>query len=696
MTQTAGCIPARAIAGDVLYPVALGWHSQAPDKTSDPKVLAVLTVEQAAGLLAHDPARAEEWARATLKSRPSDPRVLLILGSARRRQGDPEAAHRLLAPLARSHPKAAHTHYELGATFVALGKTAEAIAALGVATTINPDLQEAWRLLGEQLFREGETARAEAAFAEQLRASVQNPALKGAAKALSLGRVREAESELRAYLTARPDDREALQLIGEALIRLGRSAAAEVALRYCLELDASQDGARFVYASALLHQQKGDEALPHAEHLLEKKPDDPAYLNLLAASLGLIGEDERALEIYARLSAEYPKQPRIWLNYGQALRTVGKSQDAVAAYRSCIALAPGLGEAYWSLANLKVAAFTAGEEAVMLAQAGRSDLGEDDRLHLHYALGKAFEDSGNYAASFDQYREAAQMRRSQTPYDADETTAYTQRCKATFTSDFFAARQGAGCMSQAPIFIVGLPRSGSTLIEQILSSHSQVEGTRELPDIGFIAHELGWMSGNPDVSPYPQGVSALELEHMSILGRAFLDRTAIHRKRRRPYFIDKMPNNFQHIGLIRLILPEAKIIDARRHPLGACFSSFKQHFAQGQPFSYDLTDLGRYYRDYVELMHHFDAVMPGRIHRVIYEDLVDDTEAVVRCLLDYCGLPFEESCLKFYENARSVRTVSSEQVRRPIFRDGVEQWRRFEPWLDPLKAALGSALEDWR
>jgi len=654
------------------------------------------SLEHIAALLAHDPAHAEEQARELLKRMPGDPRALLIVGSARRRRGDAAAAHRVLAPLAKSYPRAANTHYELGATLAALGRTREAIAALRHATALNSDLPEAWRVMGELLFQEGEIASAEAAFAEQLCASVQNPALKGPAKAMSQGRLDEAESQLRLYLTAHPDDTAALHLMGETLVRLGRYADAEILLAFCLELDASQDGARFAYADALFRQQKAGDAIVQAEHLLRRKPDDPAYLNLLAACLGLIGEDERVSAIYARLSEAYPKQPRIWLNYGHALRTAGRSHDAVAAYRRCIALAPDLGDAYWSLANLKVAEFAPEEEATMRAQLARADLGTDNRLHLHYALGKALEDRADYASSFDHYSQGGRLRRAVLPYDAGETTALVQSSKAVFTAEFFAAREGSGDVSRAPIFVVGLPRSGSTLIEQILASHSAVEGTSELPEIGLIARGLGWMGVGAPESAYPAQIAALDREGGSALGRSYLDKTRIYRKLGRPFFIDKMPNNFQHIGLIHLILPRAKIIDARRHPLGVCFSAFKQHFAQGQAFTYDLADLGRYYRDYVDLMRHFDGVLPGRVHRIVYEDLVEDTESVVRRLLDYCDLPFEESCLRFYQNARAVRTVSSEQVRRPIFRDGIAQWLHYEPWLDTLKNALGPALEHWR
>ncbi len=324
----------------------------------------------------------------------------------------------------------------------------------------------------------------------------------------------------------------------------------------------------------------------------------------------------------------------------------------------------------------------------MQAALASSALEADDRLHLHYALGKALEDRAQAADAFLHYAQGATLRGAQTPYDADELTEHVRRAKALYSSAFFEARGGAGSSSTAPIFIVGLPRSGSTLIEQILASHSQVEGTMELPNIGLIARDFA-----PD---YPEGVARLSEAALTALGDGYIETTRIHQKLGRDHFIDKMPNNFLHVGLIQLILPHARIIDARRHPLGSGFSAFKQHFAQGQGFSYDLADIGRYYRDYVELMAHFDAVLPGRIHRLIYEDLIEDTEREVRRLLDYCGLPFEDGCLAFYDNARAVRTVSSEQVRRPIFRQGLDQWRAYEPWLDPLKAALGPALDGWR
>ncbi|MDB5423827.1 MAG: hypothetical protein JWQ29_1243 [Phenylobacterium sp.] len=651
-------------------------------------------LDQASRLLASDPARAGREAEAILKVAAGHPPALLILGSARRRLGDAQGALSVLAPLAKAYPRAALTQYELGLVLGDLGEASSAIAALRNATSLNRDLPEAWRALGDRLFLEGDIGGAEGAYAEHARAAVQDPALKGAAQALFDGELPAAEQRLRDHLAVRPDDAAAVHLLAEVFARMGRYGDAEILLSRLLAIDPDFDGARFALADALFRQQKGAEAIPHIERLLAQNPADPAYRNLMAAALGLVGEDEQVIAIYEGLLTDYPKQPRVWLNYGHALRTIGRGDAAIAAYQRCIALAPTLGDAYWSLANLKVASFAAEDVAAMGEQLARADLPEIDRLHLHYALGKALEDRGETAGAFENYARGAAIRRADARYDAEATTALVRRSEALFTREFFAARADAGSPSPAPIFIVGLPRSGSTLVEQILASHSAVEGTMELPDIGLMAKGLGF--GDGESASYPRSLGDLDARTLTALGEGFLQTTQVHRKLGRPFFIDKMPNNFQHIGLIQLILPQAKIIDVRRHPLGSCFSAFKQHFAQGQPFSYDLTELGRYYRDYAALMAHFDEVLPGRVCRVIYEDLVEDTEREVRRLLDHCGFPFEPACLKFYENDRAVRTVSSEQVRRPIFRGGLDQWRAYEPWLGPLKAALGPALEGWR
>ena len=354
---------------------------------------------------------------------------------------------------------------------------------------------------------------------------------------------------------------------------------------------------------------------------------------------------------------------------------------------------PGLGESWWSLANLKTFRFGPQDIAQMRAQLGRTDLPDEDRLHLHFALGKALEDEGGYAESFEHYSKGNAIRRAQLGYDAGEISDLVRRLKNVCTADFFRAREGSGSPAPDPIFVVGLPRSGSTLIEQILASHSAVEGTMELPELLSIARRLGGRKTRGEASAYPEVLAELPTVEFRELGEEYLQRTRVYRKLGRRFFIDKMPNNFFHIGLIHLMLPNAKIIDARRHPLGCGFSCFKQHFARGQGFAYSLEDIGRYYADYVDLMAHYDSVLPGAVHRLVYERLVESPEAEIRRLLAYCGLPFEDGCLRFYENNRAVRTASSEQVRMPIFSEGVGQWRHFEPWLGPLKKALGPALE---
>jgi len=367
----------------------------------------------------------------------------------------------------------------------------------------------------------------------------------------------------------------------------------------------------------------------------------------------------------------------------------------VAAYRKAVTLQPTLGEAWWSLANLKTVRFTPQDIAIMRTGLARGDLDPEDRYHLDFALGKAMEDSRDFAGAFEHYAAGNTLRRTSVVYDAEETSDHVRRSQAVLTRAFFEARGSWGNPAPDPIFIVGLPRAGSTLLEQILATHSQVEGTMELPDIIAIARRLSGRKARNQASNYPEMLADLSRGELHELGAEYLERTRIQRKLGRPFFIDKMPNNFAHAGLIHLILPNAKIIDARRHPMGCCFSAYKQHFARGQAFSYDLAEVGRYYADYVALMRHFDEALPGRVHRVLYERMVDDPEGEVRRLLDYCGLPFEANCLQFFQNGRAVRTASSEQVRQPIFRDGVDQWQNFAPWLGPLETALGPVLQEY-
>jgi hypothetical protein len=407
-----------------------------------------------------------------------------------------------------------------------------------------------------------------------------------------------------------------------------------------------------------------------------------------------LGHNDRATAIISSLIADFPDDESVWMSYGHQFRIAGRLADAIAAYRRATELAPEFGEAWYALANLKTFRFTAEDIAAMQAQLARSELGNADRLHFEFALGKAFEDKKDYEASFAHYARGNALRRASVSYDESSTTQFVERCEALFTPEFFASRAGVGCPARDPIFIIGLPRSGSTLLEQILASHSLVEGTRELPDVPGFALELGILGTNERPPSYPQSLSALSSADLTALGERYLAQTRPHRIQGRRYFIDKMPNNFLHIGLVQLILPNARIVDARRSPLGCCFANFKQHFQSGVWFSYSLRDVSHYYRDYVRLMAHFDAVLPGRVHRVVYENLVTDFDSEVRRLLDYCGLPFEEQCLRFYETRRSIQTVSSEQVRTPLYGDGVDQWRHYEPWLGELKEALGDLVHE--
>ncbi len=649
----------------------------------------------AAGLLQQDPRLAELQAAEILKALPGHPQASLLAAAALRMQGRAEGALEVLEPVIRGQPRWPAVHLEAGLALGELGLGRAAVAALSRAVALEPKLAAGWTALADQLTLAGDDKGAEAAQAQQIRASVSDPELITAATALCDGRLAIAERLLKPYLARHPTNAAAIRMLAETAARLGRNEDAEALLERCVALAPGFTEARHNLATILYRLNRSEAALAQLDWLLARNPRHPGYRNLKAAALGRVGDYAGAIEIYDGVLAEYPDQPKAWMSYGHSLKTVGRQADSIAAYRRSLDLAPQMGEAWWSLANLKTFRFSAEEVAAMEAQLSRTDISDEDRFHLHYALGKALEDAGGFEASFDHYAKGAALRRNQISYDADRTHSHAVRSEVVLTPAFFAARKGWGSPARDPIFILGLPRAGSTLIEQILSSHSAVEGTMELPDIISIARRLGGRVSKDQPSAYPEMLADLDADTCRALGEEYLERTWIQRKQGRPFFIDKMPNNFAHVGLIHLILPNARIIDARRHPLGCCFSAFKQHFARGQGFSYDLTDLGRYYADYVRLMAHFDAAIPGAVHRVIYERMVADPEGQVRALLDYCGLPFEASCLKFHENDRAVRTASSEQVRRPIFTDGVDQWRAYEPWLDPLKAALGPAMGTW-
>jgi tetratricopeptide (TPR) repeat protein len=595
----------------------------------------------------------------------------------------------------RQQPEQAAIRRDHGQLLLDAGRHAEAVAALRRAVALEPALPQAWRLLGDALLAVGEPAAAADAYLQHVRHATSDPQLMAAAMALVGNRIPEAEARLRAHLKLAPTDVAAIRMFAELAARLGRNEDALNLLERCLELAPGFVEARRNYALVLHRGNLPERALAEVEHLLSLDANDAASRNLKAVVLCRTGDYDAAIRLYEELLQAHPEQPKLWESFGHALKTAGQLERAIAAYRRSLALEPSFGEVWWSLANLKTFRFGADELAAMRAQLARTDLAGDDRLHLEFAVGKALEDAGEYEPSFRHYTRGNAIRRAQLDYSADDTSARVRYIREHYTPGFFAARAGGGCPAPDPIFVVGLPRAGSTLIEQILSSHSRVEGTMELPEVTSITRLLRQQGDSGQAMPYHAALTALDGTGLRQLGERYLERTRIQRKTAAPLFIDKMPNNFMHLGLIHLMLPNAKIIDARRHPMACGFSAFKQHFARGQGFSYDLVDIGRYYRDYVALMAHFDAVLPGRVHRVVYERMVEDTEGEVRRLLDYCGLPFEAGCLRFFENARPVRTASSEQVRQPIYREGMEHWRHYAPWLGPLEAALGPVLASY-
>jgi tetratricopeptide (TPR) repeat protein len=522
-------------------------------------------------------------------------------------------------------------------------------------------------------------------------AARHDPVLMNAALALAENRLPDAESGLRAALKVDPFNVAAIRMMAELAGRLGRYADAEKLLRRALELAPEFTAARANLATVLHRMNRSEAAIAELDALLERDPDNSAHANLKAAASGRIGEYEEALRLYEAVLEKHPRHAKVWMSYGHVLKTVGRQADCVAAYRTAIAHAPGLGEVWWSLANLKTVTFTDADVAAMRAQLARPDLADEDRFHLDFAVGKALEDRREADAAFAHYMAGNRLRRASIDYDAGETSATVDRMIALLTPAFLAERAGQGSAAADPIFVLGMPRAGSTLIEQILASHSQVEGTMELPDLPLLARG----TGRGRDADYPESLAVLDADALRSLGDRYIERTRIQRKTDRPCFIDKLPNNWLHAAFIHLILPNARIIDARRHPLACGFSNFKQHFARGQGFSYDLADIGRYYADYARLMAHIDAVLPGRVHRVYHEAMLADSEGETRRLLEACGLPFEDACLRFWETGRAVRTASSEQVRRPINRDGADAWQPFDRWLAPLKTALGDVLAEY-
>ncbi|MGZ5984369.1 MAG: sulfotransferase [Caulobacteraceae bacterium] len=640
---------------------------------------------------------AEALARAQrlLAELPENRDVLLITATSQRCLGQIDAAMRTLDQLERLHPRFSRLHQERGMCFVGRRDAPRAIETLLVAVNINPALPASWTML-EGLYRmtgDQQNAATAAAHVETLKALA--PEVVAATSHFSDGDIGLAEQIIRPYLLQHGDDPEAMRLLARIGIELQVLNDAETLLEAVLARLPGYHAARYDYVQTLIKRQKHIEARAEVQKLLAIDPANGDYLTLAAnAEVGL-GQSERALEIYAEMLRLQPSSWDVPLWMGHAQKTIGQVPEAIASYRAAAAARPNFGDAYWSLANLKTYRFTDEEIARMRAEEDAPTTAPVDRFHLCFALGKALEDRGEHEESWTFYNRGNALKRSESRYVPEITEGNTEAQKRVCTRSFFAERAGWGDPRPDPIFVVGLPRAGSTLIEQILASHSQVVGTMELSDVQRAVLDIQGQGPRDERPRYPDALTQLSAKAFRAMGGRYLADTRAYRTDR-PFFIDKMPNNFRHVGLIHLMLPNAKIIDARRDPMSCCFSNLKQLYAQGQEFTYSVEDIARYYRTYVALMRHWDEALPGRVLRVQHEDVIDDLEGSVRRILDYCGLPFEEACIRFHENTRAVRTPSSEQVRRPIFRDGLDQWRSYEPWLEPLKAALGDALTTYR
>jgi tetratricopeptide (TPR) repeat protein len=585
------------------------------------------------------------------------------------------------------HPGFSRLYQERGHCYVALRDAPRAIEAFLVAVNLNPALPASWRTL-QSLFRmTGQADQAATAAAHVATLAKLPPEIVTATSMFSDGEFALAEAVVRPFLLEHGDHVEGMRLLARIGLELDVLDDAEFLLEAVLEAAPNYTAARHDYAKVLLRRHKPVQALAELERLLGVDPANRHYRTSYATALVGLGEHERALAMHRELLAETPRAADLHLSVAHSLKTLGRQAEAIAAYHAAAAARPSYGDAYWSLANLKTYRFTPDEVARMRAEEAAAGTPLVDRYHLCFALGKALEDAADFAGAFAYYERGNALKRAETRYRPEPIERNARLQAAICTREFFAARRGVGCDAPDPIFIVGLPRSGSTLLEQILASHPAVEGTMELADIPRIVQGLQGREPDGEEPRYPRILAELPFEEFARLGRRYLDDTRVYRTDK-PRFIDKMPNNFRHIGLIHLMLPNARIIDARREPMACCFSNFKQLFASGQEFTYSIEDIARYYRSYLRLMAHWDEALPGRILRIHHEQVVADLEGNVRRLLDFCGLEFEPACLDFHKTARSIRTASSEQVRRPIFREGMDQWRNFEPWLAPLREAL--------
>jgi tetratricopeptide (TPR) repeat protein len=618
--------------------------------------------------------------------------VLYMLAVCQRYLSKHSSALATLEKLKSLVPEHSRAFQETGHVYRAMNNAGAALNAFSRATQINPALAASFRAQIDIL-----TATDRSHLTGQLKQQLESlealpKPLVAVTDLIAQGKLIKAEQLCKAFMQKVPRNIEGMRLLADIGSRLGVLEDAEFLLESAVEFAPDHTKARIDYIQVLRKRQNYQESLRQAKLLLDADPSNPQFQSVFAVESMQSGDYDTALSMFESILKILPEDPVTLTSRGHALKTQGQTEDAIDSYRRAIKKYAAHGEAYYSLANLKLFSFSDEEIQAMEAQESNLGISHQSRIYLNFALGKAYEDKSLFDKAFMFYERGNAFKKSQSRYKASDLTAEFKAQTEVFDDAFIASHANTGFTSPDPIFIVGLPRSGSTLLEQILASHSQVDGTMELPNMLALAQKLRRGERMSAVNHYPGILKELPAEQFLEFGEKFIDETRVHRGSA-PFFIDKMPNNFRHVGLIKLMLPNAKIIDARRHPMGSCFSGFKQLFAEGQEFTYGLEEVGTYYRDYVELMDHWDKVLPGQVLRVQYEEVVADLDTQVRRILDYCGLEFEESCINFHETDRSVRTPSSEQVRQPIYQSGVEQWKNFESNLDPLKQALGPVLE---
>ncbi len=633
-----------------------------------------------------------EAAQSELLNNPGDIESIYCKAVVQRYLGRSEEALQTIEKLKDAHPSFARAYQEEGHNRKQLGDLLRAKSAYQRAVNLNRALIASWRELAAIHKAQYNKQGFATANAEFERLSGLPSDLVTVTSLIYENKLFQAETLCREFLRQQPHHVEAMRLLALLGMKLLVYDDAEFLLESCVEFSPDYWLARLDYVTVLHKRQKFEQALEQATILRDMYPGNYVFDLVFANHNVAVGSIDKALEIFDQVIKAQPGLEQTYLSRGHALKTIGRVEEGIESYRGAYRARKDFGDAYWSLANLKTYRFDESEISQMRAQVERAETAVVDRFHLCFALGKAYEDRGQYAESFAYYERGNQLRKDGLRYDPDSLDAAMKRQAETCTEALFASKAGMGGHYKDPVFVVGLPRAGSTLLEQILASHSQIDGTMELPNIIALAHRLNGRRQITEDPRYPKVLAELSAEQLQKLADAYIEDTAFHRKGA-PYFVDKMPNNFMHIGLIHLMFPNAKVIDARRHPMACCFSGFKQLFADGQEFSYGLEDIARYYKSYVELMAHWDKVLPGKVLRVHYEHVVRDADAEVRRILDFLGLPFEDTCLKFHQTSRSVRTPSSEQVRQPIYTGALEQWRNFEEFLGVLKVRLATEIE---